>query len=84
VLLTITPFERAALGLLADGSTTKQIADRLGIAESEVEARVNLLFRRMGVASPSEAIAVAQRRGLLTPGEYVVGEEQEAKLAKLA
>lgn len=81
VLLTITPMERAALRLLADGSPTPQIAARLSLTERELEARVHALFTRMKVASAEEAIAVALRRGLLTPEESGVYDERELKLA---
>jgi DNA-binding NarL/FixJ family response regulator len=84
VLLTITPLERAALRLLADGRSIRQIAGRLDLAERELETQVNSLFIRMGVASPAEAIAAALRRGLLTPAEYGAAAAQEAELAKPA
>ena len=84
VLLTITPLERAALRLLADGRSTRQIANRLDLAERDLETHVNSLFIRMGVASPTEAIAAALRRGLLTPEQCGAAEEQEPGLAKPA
>jgi DNA-binding CsgD family transcriptional regulator len=65
VLLHITPHERAALQLLANGVETRRIADGLGVAEPEVEAHLNLLFARMGATSRAEAVAAAWRRGLL-------------------
>jgi DNA-binding NarL/FixJ family response regulator len=65
VLLHITPHERAALQLLANGVETRGIADGLGVTEPELEARLNLLFARMGATSRAEAVAAAGRRGLL-------------------
>jgi len=65
-VLQITPRERAALQLLANGNATGEIADRLGISEREVDAHLTKLFSRMGAATRSEAIAVGYRRGLLT------------------
>jgi DNA-binding NarL/FixJ family response regulator len=65
VLLHITPHERAALQLLANGVETRGIADGLGVSEPEVEAHLNRLFARMGVSGRTEAIAAAGRRGLL-------------------
>jgi DNA-binding NarL/FixJ family response regulator len=65
VLLQITPHERVALQLLADGTGTRGIADRLGVSEPEVEAHLSGLFARMGAASRTEAVAAAWRRGLL-------------------
>jgi DNA-binding NarL/FixJ family response regulator len=64
--LHITPAERSALQLLATGRAGHEIAGRLGTAETDLEAHLTALFARMGVASRSEAIMAAVRRGLLT------------------
>jgi DNA-binding NarL/FixJ family response regulator len=64
-MLRITPWERAALGLLASGTSTEELARRLGLERAEVEARLTALFGRMGAASRTDAVAVACRRGLL-------------------
>jgi LuxR family quorum sensing-dependent transcriptional regulator len=69
LVLQITPRERAALQLLANGNATGEIADRLGISEREVDAHLTTLFIRMGAATRSEAIAAGYRRGLLTAHE---------------
>jgi DNA-binding CsgD family transcriptional regulator len=65
LLLHITPEEREALQLLADGKTTEEIASGLGISERAVEAHLSTVFERMGAATRGEAIEAAQRRGLL-------------------
>jgi two-component system, NarL family, nitrate/nitrite response regulator NarL len=65
VVLQITPHEREALQLLANGAGAPGIADRLGVSEHEVEAHLVRLFARMGAATRTEAVAVASRRGLL-------------------
>jgi DNA-binding CsgD family transcriptional regulator len=70
LVLHITPRERAALQLLADGRATNEIACGLGISEHAIEAHLSTLFARMGAASRTEAIAAAWRRGLLN-GEQV-------------
>jgi DNA-binding CsgD family transcriptional regulator len=64
-MLHITPAERAALQLLADGKTTNEIARRLRIAEPAVGTQLAALYARMGVVTQAEAIATASRRGLL-------------------
>ena len=64
-MLHITPWERAALELLAAGTNTRDIASHLGIPETEMQLRLNTLFARMGAATPADAIAAAFRRGLL-------------------
>jgi DNA-binding NarL/FixJ family response regulator len=64
-VLHITPWERAALELLATGTTTIGMASRLGVSEPEIELRLSSLFARMGASNPTEAVIVASRRGLL-------------------
>jgi len=64
-LLHITPWERTALQLLANGIATREIATRLGTGEAEVESHLMTLFARLGAASRTEAVAAAVRRGLL-------------------
>jgi DNA-binding NarL/FixJ family response regulator len=66
VPLILAPSDRAALQLLADGRPIKQIADNLGIPQNEIEARVRTLFSTMGASTRTEAVAVAERRGLIT------------------
>ena len=65
-MLHITPWERDALELLADGTPTGVLAERFGTSKGEVEARLSTLFERMGVLGPAEAVAAALRRGLVT------------------
>ena len=67
-MLQITPWERAALVLLASNSTIDDIARRLGQPEHEIESQLAALFSRMGAATRSDAIAAALRRGLLSAG----------------
>ncbi len=64
-MLQITPWERVALQLLANGIATSELAGRLGVSECDIAAHLSTLFARMGAASRSEAIAAAFRRGLL-------------------
>jgi DNA-binding NarL/FixJ family response regulator len=66
MVLRITPWERSALQLLADGKAVTELARDLRVSESEVEDRLIRLFTTIGAADRTEAIAVAVRRGLLT------------------
>ena len=75
LVLHITPSERAALQLLADGKAGNEIACGLGISEPAVEPHLSTLFARMGVASRAEAVAAALRRGLLQGDCIVEGAE---------
>lgn len=64
-MLQITPSERTALQLLATGKDRREVADRLLVSEGEIDTHLATLFAKMGVASQSEAVAAALRRGLV-------------------
>lgn len=64
-MLHITPWDQAALQLLANGTAVEEIAGRLGIGARDVDSYLTTLFAKLGAASRSEAIAAAFRRGLL-------------------
>ena len=64
-VLHITPTERNALEFLALGKAIEEIAELWHVSAPEVEARLDALFARMGVASRTEAVAAAWRRGLV-------------------
>ncbi len=64
-MMQITPWERAALQLLADGTPTQSLADRFMTSEADLEARLSALYARLGVRSRSDAIRAAVRRGLV-------------------
>ena len=66
MVLHITPSERTALELLAAGAAVHEIARRFGASEPDLETHLASLFSRLGVATRTEAITEAHRRGLLT------------------
>ncbi len=61
----LTPREVEVLRLLAEGKPNKLIGAGLAITEVTVKSHVQSLFRKLNVLSRTEAIAVANRRGLL-------------------
>jgi DNA-binding NarL/FixJ family response regulator len=65
MVLHITPLERTALELLASGLTAHAIAMHFGVAQSELERRLESLFARMGAANSADAVSAAVRRGIL-------------------
>lgn len=58
--------ESELLKLLATGMSNKEIADRLCLSLRTVKAHMSNIFTKMNVASRSEALVEALRRGLLT------------------
>jgi DNA-binding NarL/FixJ family response regulator len=61
----LSPRELEVLRLLAQGKPNKLIGADLSITEVTVKSHVQSLFRKLNVLSRTEAIAVADRRGLL-------------------
>ena len=61
----LTPRELEVLRLLAAGKPNKLIGADLTITEVTVKSHVQSVFRKLNVLSRTEAIAVANRRGLL-------------------
>jgi DNA-binding NarL/FixJ family response regulator len=57
------------LRLVAEGKSNKQIGRELALAESTVKSHVLMIFRKLGVASRTEATLLAARMGLTSPVE---------------
>ncbi len=57
--------ELEVLDLLAEGLSNKLIAHRLNISEHTVKTHVAAIFVKLGVASRTEAVSQAIRRGLV-------------------
>ena len=62
----LTPREKQILALVVLGFTNREIADQLVLAESTVKSHLFSAFRRLGVRSRSEAVALITdpKRGL--------------------
>ncbi len=63
----LTPRQREVLGLIASGLPTAEIATQLTISPETVRNHLRSLFSELHVHTRLEAIAVAQRLGLLAP-----------------
>jgi two-component system nitrate/nitrite response regulator NarL len=63
---SLTPRERQILDALAEGLTSREIADRLGIALETEHAHLVRLFSKLGVHSRVGALAFGLRHGLVT------------------
>jgi DNA-binding NarL/FixJ family response regulator len=63
---SLTTREREVLALLADGTSTADIARRLGISSLTVQSHVKNVFAKLGVHSKMEAVRLAWRDGVAT------------------
>jgi PAS domain S-box-containing protein len=63
----LTPRQREILGLIASGLSTSEIATQLTISRETVRNHLRSLFSELHVHTRLEAIAAAQRLGLLAP-----------------
>ena len=61
----LTDRESEVLRLIRDGYRNKQIAERLGIAETTVNFHVKNLMGKLGANDRTHAVTLALRRGLL-------------------
>jgi DNA-binding NarL/FixJ family response regulator len=63
----LTPREREILQLIAEGSTSKQIAHSLGVSTKTVEKHRSNIARKLGANSLAELVKYAIREGLTPP-----------------
>jgi len=64
--LDLTEREREVLALMVEGLNNTQIAGRLTISPSTVKSHVSNILSKFGVASRTEAVALALRHGIVT------------------
>jgi DNA-binding NarL/FixJ family response regulator len=61
----LSPRQAEILRHIADGLTSKAIAEKIGISTDGVNGHIRAIFAHLGAASRTEAVAIALRRGLL-------------------
>ena len=65
VLDLLTPRGREVVQLVAEGGTSKSIAERLNLSETTVETHRRQIMRKLGLGSVAELTQFAVREGLL-------------------
>jgi DNA-binding NarL/FixJ family response regulator len=65
---SLTPRQREALQLIAEGHSTKAVARRLGVSVKTAEAHRTQLMGRLGLHSVAEVVHYAIQAGLVQPG----------------
>jgi len=63
--IELTSREREVLGLVAKGKGNREIGATLDVTEGTVKVHVNNILTKLGVASRTEAVNLAVRRGLV-------------------
>jgi ATP/maltotriose-dependent transcriptional regulator MalT len=72
----LTPREREILGLLADGLTNREIADRLYLSHETIKWYNKQLYGKLGVSNRTQAAAMAQ--------DHALDESQEPAFSRQA
>ena len=63
----LTEREREVLVTAADGDTTRQIAERLGVRERTVTTHLTRIYSKLGVNGRLAAVRAASKSGLIAP-----------------
>ena len=63
--LGLTPREHEILGLIAEGLSNREIAERLFVSENTVKSHSSRIFEKMGVGRRTEAVRRARDLGLI-------------------
>lgn len=66
-LIELTPRERVVLSRLAAGMTQLEIAEHLVVSPNTIKTQTRSIYRKFGVTSRREALAIAADLGLIPP-----------------
>ena len=63
--LTLTPRELEILGLIADGLSNREIAERIFVSENTVKTHSSRLFDKLGARRRTQAVQIGKASGLI-------------------
>lgn len=61
----LTPRQSEVLSYVAEGMSNKQIAYKMSVSEATVKLHINALLRAIGATNRTQAVIIAQKRGLI-------------------
>ena len=64
---SLTPRQRDVLHMIAEGATTRDMADRLGLSERSIRSHATGIYRQLGVTNRVQALRRAVELGLVRP-----------------
>ena len=63
--LTLTPREIEVLGLMAEGLSNKEMAERLFVSENTIKTHCSRVFDKLGVKRRTQAVQAGKQLGLI-------------------
>ena len=63
--LTLTPREIEVLGLMAEGLSNKEMAERLFVSENTIKTHCSRVFDKLGAGRRTQAVHAGKRAGLI-------------------
>jgi DNA-binding CsgD family transcriptional regulator len=77
----LTPRQRVVLGLVRDGLTNRQVAQRLLVSENTIKWHLKALSRLLGASNRCSMIRIAEQRKLLGPHAVEAPAEEDGFIA---